>query len=87
VTFSTSGLVGLLRSLGFTPTRVGTNSDYGSVAGSLQIYLNRHSNRRSTDGLIFRMKPAVLFGHWTARLLDPLGLGDKLEVVAVKREA
>jgi SAM-dependent methyltransferase len=87
VTFSTQGLVSLLRSIGFRPTRVGTNSDYGSVAGSLQIYLNRHSSRRSTEGLIFRFKPAVLLGHWTAQLLDPLGLGDKLEVVARKPEA
>jgi SAM-dependent methyltransferase len=84
VTFSTGGLVGLLRSLGFTPTRVGTNSDYGSIAGSLQIYLNRHGGRRSSEGAIFRFKPALLLGHWTARLLDPLGLGDKLEVVATK---
>jgi SAM-dependent methyltransferase len=84
VTFSTSGLVELLRSVGFCPTRVGTNSDYGSTAGSLQIFLNRHTPRRSSDGLLFRFKPALLLGHWIARALDPVGLGDKLEVVAVK---
>jgi SAM-dependent methyltransferase len=87
VTFSTAGLVALLRSLGFRPTRVGTNSDYGSIAGSLQIFLNRHGTRRSSEGAVFRVKPAILLGHWMARLLDPIGLGDKLEVVATKPEA
>src|SRR3712207_1453555 len=84
VTFSTAGLVRLLQSVGFRATRVGTNSDYGSVAGSLQIFLNRHSGRRSSDGALFRFKPALLAGHWIARLLDPIGLGDKLEVVATR---
>jgi SAM-dependent methyltransferase len=84
VTFSTAGLIGLLRSLGFRPTRVGTNSDYGSITGSLQIFLNRNNRRRSSDGILFRFKPALLLGHWVARALDLAGTGDKLEVVAVK---
>jgi SAM-dependent methyltransferase len=87
VTFSTAALTDLLRSIGFKPVRVGTNSDYGSIAGSLQIFLNRHSNRNSSDGLLFRFKPALLVGHWAARFLDTLGLGDKLEVVALKPES
>jgi SAM-dependent methyltransferase len=84
LTFSTSALLDLLRSVGFHPTRVSTYSDYGSIAGSLQIYLNRNGARRSSEGALFRFKPALLLGHWAARLLDPLGLGDKLEVVALK---
>jgi SAM-dependent methyltransferase len=87
VTFSTAALVDQLRSIGFKPVRVATNSDYGSIAGSLQIFLNRHSSRSSTEGLLFRFKPALLLGHWVARFLDTLGLGDKLEVVARKPES
>ena len=87
VTFSTDGLTGLLRSIGFRPVRIATNSDYGSIAGSLQIFLNRHTNRTSSDGVLFRFKPALLVGHWAARLLDLVGMGDKLEIVALKPES
>jgi SAM-dependent methyltransferase len=87
VTFSTAALTDLLRSIGFRPVRVATNSDYGSIAGSLQIFLNRHNNRTSSDGFLFRFKPALLVGHWAARLLDTVGMGDKLEIVALKPES
>jgi SAM-dependent methyltransferase len=87
VTFSTEGLTSLLRRVGFEPVRVSTNSDYASIAGSLQIFLNRHTNRLSSEGLLFRFKPALLLAHWAARFLDLLGQGDKLEVVAVKPAA
>ncbi|HEU5303244.1 MAG TPA: class I SAM-dependent methyltransferase [Gemmatimonadales bacterium] len=87
VTFSTAALTDLLRATGFRPVRVSTNSDYGSIAGSLQIFLNRHNNRTSSDGFLFRFKPALLVGHWAARLLDAVGMGDKLEIVALKPEA
>jgi hypothetical protein len=80
-------LIDLLRAIGFKPVRVYTNSDYGSIAGSLQIFLNRHSTRSSSDGFLFRFKPALLLGHWAARSLDLLGMGDKLEVVALKPES
>ncbi|MEO7987588.1 MAG: class I SAM-dependent methyltransferase, partial [Gemmatimonadales bacterium] len=84
VTFSTRGLLTLMRDVGFEPVRVSTNSDFGSVAGSLQIYLNRHSSRRSSEGAIFAVKPLLLLGHWIARLQDAFGVGDKLEIVARK---
>ena len=38
---STKGIVDLIQRSGFRVTRVKTNSDYGSTAGSLQIRLNR----------------------------------------------
>ena len=84
VTFSTRGLVSLVRAVGFQPIRISTNSDFGSTAGSLQIFLNRKSGRRSSEGLIFAVKPLLLLGHWVARLQDACGVGDKLEVVARK---
>ncbi|HEY8259115.1 MAG TPA: class I SAM-dependent methyltransferase [Gemmatimonadales bacterium] len=84
VTFSTRGLLALLRAAGFEPVRVSTNSDFGSTAGSLQIYLNRHTTRRSSEGVVFALKPLLLLGHWVARLQDACGVGDKLEIVARK---
>lgn len=84
ITFSTAALTDLLRAVGFRLVQIATNSDYGSVTGSLQIFLNRQTNRSSSDGVLFRFKPALLAGHWAARLLDTIGLGDKLEIVARK---
>jgi len=84
VTFSTRGLLGLLKTLGFEATRVSTNSDYGSTAGSVQIYLNRNSGRTSSQGILFALKPLLILGHWAAKLQDRFGVGDKLEVIARK---
>lgn len=82
ITFSTRGLIGLVRSAGFEVVRTSTNSDTGSLTGSVQIYLNRNSGRRSDDGLLFRLKPLLAIGQWLARLEDLLGVGDKLELIA-----
>jgi SAM-dependent methyltransferase len=84
VTFSTRGLLALIRRVGFEPTRVSTNSDFGSTAGSLQIFLNRNSNRPSSQGIIFALKPLLLLGQWVAKLQDAFGVGDKLEIIARK---
>lgn len=84
VTFSTRGLLALLRDIGFQPERISTNSDFGGTAGSLQIYLNRRSSRRSSEGVIFTIKPLLLLGHWVARVQDAFGVGDKLEIIARK---
>lgn len=82
VTFSTRGLLALVRDVGFLPTRVSTNSDFGSTAGSLQIFLNRNSTRASSQGIIFALKPLLLLGQWVAKLQDAFGVGDKLEIIA-----
>lgn len=84
VTFSTRGLIELVERSGFRVRRVSTNSDYGSFAGSLQIFLNRRSRRRSSEGVIFAFRPLLLLGHWFAKLQDVLGVGDKLELIAVE---
>jgi SAM-dependent methyltransferase len=84
VTFSTRGLVALIQRVGFEPRRVSTNSDFCSTAGSLQIFLNRNSGRRSLQGILFALKPLLLLGHWAAKVQDALGVGDKLEIIARK---
>jgi SAM-dependent methyltransferase len=84
VTFSTRGLTDLVRAVGFEPVRVSTNSDFGSIAGSFQIFLNRNSRRRSSEGVVFAIKPLLLLGQWLARLQDAFGVGDKLELIARK---
>lgn len=87
VTFSTRGLVALVRRVGFDVERVSANSDFGGVAGSLQIFLNRNTPRLSSQGLLFRSKVPLVVGQWAAKLQDALGVGDKLELIARKPDA
>jgi ubiquinone/menaquinone biosynthesis C-methylase UbiE len=84
VTFSTRGLADLVMQVGFAVERTTTNSDFASTAGSLQIFLNRRSPRRSSEGIVFRLRPLLVLGHWVAKLQDLCGIGDKLELVARK---
>jgi SAM-dependent methyltransferase len=86
VTFSSRGLRELVRRSGFREERVSTNSDFGGVAGSLQILFNRKSSRISSEGLLFRTKLPLVLGQWAAKLQDLLGVGDKLELIARKPE-
>ena len=81
---STAGLRALVERAGFRVTRVATNGDYAGVAGSLQIALNRGTTRRSNQGVVFALRPLLLLGHWYARVQDLRGVGDKLELLAVK---
>jgi SAM-dependent methyltransferase len=81
---STRALKTLVERTGFQVVQTTTNSDYGGTTGSLQARLNRGSDRRIHEGLIFSIKPLLILGHWVARLEDLMGLGDKLELTARK---
>lgn len=84
VVFSTSALLRLVAAAGFRDARARTRGDYCSTAGSLQIALNRGTARKSFEGVLFRLKPALAAGQWVARLQGALGRGDRLEVIARK---
>ena len=81
---SKRGMKQLVERTGFTVTRLSTNGDYTSTAGSLQIALNRGTSRKSNEGILFILRPLLLAGHWLARIQDLRGVGDKLELIAVK---
>lgn len=84
VVFSTVGLRELVVRAGFVDVRTRTGGDYASTAGSLQIFLNRRSSRRSSEGAVFRFKPLLVVGQWIARGLGWAGRGDRLELTARK---
>ena len=81
---SREGLTGLLRRTGFRVVKTSTNGDFAGTAGSLQIRLNRGSDRRSHQGILFRLKPLLLLGQWYSRIQDRRGVGDKLEIIAAR---
>ncbi len=83
-TYSPSNLCALLRKHHFQIERVAYNSDGCGILGSFQIWLNRNNGRRSHEGFFFNNQILKLVSHWAARITDVLGLGDEIEVTAVK---
>jgi SAM-dependent methyltransferase len=84
---SSAGLRGLVEAAGFRVDAMSTNGTYAGTAGSLQIMLNRGTPRRSHEGLLFRLRPLLLVGHWVSKLQDARGVGDSLELIATKAAA
>lgn len=84
---STRGLTELVGRAGFRIQRASTNGAYVGTAGSLQILLNNGNGRRSNEGVVFALKPLLLLGHWYAKLQDLRGVGDSLELIAIKPAA
>jgi hypothetical protein len=64
VVFSTPAMLRLVEEAGFRDARAWTRGDVGSTAGSLQIVLNRGTARRSSEGLVVRLKPLLAVGEW-----------------------
>ena len=83
--YSVATLSKMLQKHGFVIEKVSYNSDFSGVLGSLQICLNRHSNRVSTEGRLFNFFPFVVLAHWTAKLLDRLKQGDAIEIICRKK--
>lgn len=75
-------LESLLVSEGFKVESVKYNSTFAGIFGSLQIYLDRNNGKLSEDGFIVRNPVLMVIGHWMARILDLLKVGDCIEVIA-----
>jgi len=80
--YSPDTLSRLLKDEGFVVERVSYNSTYAGIFGSLQIYLNRNSDKISEEGGVFKNPVLMLVGHWLARLTDFLQIGDCIEIIA-----
>lgn len=72
----------LLTQEGFKVERIRYNSTFAGIFGSLQIYLNRKRGKPSESGWVINNPALMLLGQWTARLIDFLGQGDCIEVIA-----
>jgi len=82
--YGTSNISALLRRTGFHVDRVYYQSNYSSILGSLQIYVNRNSSRRSTEGMLIRNPLLKVAANILARLCDFTRNGDAIEVIATK---
>ena len=82
--YSPKTLSHLLGRVGFRVKSVYYNSNFESLSGSLQIYLNRNSDRLSTDGWVFRSRILRYPANVLERMLDLFHLGDAIEVISEK---
>ena len=85
-TYSVQTLSQFLRKHHFEVERVCYNSDYSGIVGSLQIWLNRKSGRKSTEGFAINNSVMKVIGHWIAKLIDFFKQGDAIEITAVKAQ-
>lgn len=82
--YSAGNLPSLLTRHNFRVEKVSFNSDYHGFVGSLQIWINRSGNRKSTEGKVFNNYLLRLACQGAVNLIDLLGWGDCIEVTATK---
>ena len=85
-TYSPSTITKLLTDTGFKVKKIYFNSNHASFIGSLQIYLNRNSTRRSDQGWVLRSKPLIIATNPLARICDLIHRGDAIEVICEKAD-
>jgi|HubBroStandDraft_6_1064221.scaffolds.fasta_scaffold239312_2 SAM-dependent methyltransferase len=82
--YSAENLPSLLTRHNFRVKKIRLNSDYHGIIGSFQIWLNRKSDKKSSEGKVFNNYLLRLACQWTVNLIDLFGWGDCIEVTAVK---
>lgn len=82
--FSAKTLTRLVANCGFLVETVRYNSDYVGTLGSVQIWLNRNKQRRSSQGLVFNSRTLRVLSGWLQKVFDLLGWGDMIEITAIK---
>ncbi len=80
--YSADTLTAMLKKHGFRVERVNFNSDFSGVLGSIQIWLNRRSNRSSTEGFVFNSSILRVLAQRFAKATDILKLGDAIEIIS-----
>lgn len=82
--YSEETLAKFLRKHHLSVDQITYNSDYSGILGSVQIWLNRNTTRKSNEGMAINSGPLRLGFQWAAKVLDLCHLGDAIEVVASK---
>ena len=83
--FQRQALVRLLTDNGFKVRSVRQTSDFATLTGSVQMWLNRRNGRPSNQGFIFESKPLRILAHVLAKVVDLFAPGDAIEVTAIRR--
>lgn len=82
--YNRNNLCMLLENNGFSVDKVGYRSSWQGIFGSLAIYLNRNTNKASSDSFLDN-KLFRVFGILLSKLTDLVNKGESLEVYASKK--
>lgn len=74
----------LLERSGFEVERVIYNSNFWSLLGSLQIYMNRDTGKQSEEGWLARSFILRVIANVAEKCVDRIGQGDAIEVIFKK---
>lgn len=82
--YGVSNISALLHRSGFALDKIYFNSNYASLLGSLQIYANRDSYRRSSEGWLIRNPLLKVISNIVMWFIDRIRKGDAIEIIASK---
>ena len=82
--YSATNLKLLLEKNGFYISKQNYRSDWQCLLGSMQIYLNRNTNKKSLEGILINF-PFKVIATLISKVFDLLRIGDSIEIVAIKK--
>jgi len=80
--YSPKSLTKFLEQEGFRVEKVGYNSDFSGICGSVQIFVNQRNGKPASAGWVINNPIFKLIGQWTAKITDLFEAGDCIEVIA-----
>jgi Methylase involved in ubiquinone/menaquinone biosynthesis len=80
--YSPKSLSRFLEQEGFEVEKVGYNSTFSGLIGSIQIRLNRGKGLSSEQGRVINNRILIILAHWVAQIIDAFQRGDCIEVIA-----
>lgn len=69
---------------GFKVKKVNYSSNFAGILGSIQIYLNRGTDKSSENGFVFNFIPFRIIAGLVSKILNVLRKGDCIEIIATK---
>lgn len=82
--YNPASLSAMLNKHNFIVEKTIHNSTWAGILGSIQVYLNRNTNKLSGDGFLLKFKPFKPVAGVFARLFNLLKMGDCMEIIAKK---
>ena len=82
--YSVKSITSLLHKTGFRNEMVLYNSNFWSLLGSLQIFMNRNMGEKSNEGMLVRSKILNVFANLAEKYLDHMQEGDAIEIICEK---
>jgi SAM-dependent methyltransferase len=80
--YSVKTISALMSQSGFLVDKVYFNSNFSSLLGSLQIYVNRSNGKLSNDGWLIRNRILMFATNIMTKILDLIRQGDVIEIIA-----